>query len=448
MSTIQFTIQKVTHTKCYEHLSTNYDFLYTEFEEWKTEYERDKRSYFVKGSGTKVTGPTKINYFYCNRSGYFKSESKGVRLLKSQGTSKLDAYCTAGIQVYHLNGGKIKVLVNKSHYGHTCSLGHIPLPQHVRNDIAGQTAMGMDFNNILDKVRNSVNIQLERVHLITKKDLINIEKSFSLRGYQRHTDDTTSVSLWIEELKRQGRDNPVLFYKPQGQKEAIIGDNLGLNVDDFAIVIQTKLQAEMLCDCGNEKVVCVDATHGTNTYSFQLISILVIDELGEGFPAGWCISNTRDHILLANFYRHIRINSGTISPNWFMSDDAEQYHSAWTSVFGGQSQKLLCTWHVDRAWRKSLHKVTDKESQITVYHTLRVLLEERDVKTFDHSLQNAVLQWSEDPTTEEFCKYFTTYYSECYKQWEMCHRKRACINTNMFAEAFHRVLKHVYLKEL
>ena len=28
----------------------------------------------------------------------------------------------------------------------------------------------------------------------------------------------------------------------------------------------------------------------------------------------------------------------------------------------------------------------------------------------------------------------------------MCYRKRACINTNMFVAAFHRVLKYVYLK--
>ena len=130
--------------------------------------------------------------------------------------------------------------------------------------MAGQIAIGIDLNNILDKVRNNVNNQLERVHLITKKDLISIEKAFGLRGHQRHKDDATSISLWIEELKRQGGDHPVLFYKQQGQKESTIGDNVGLDVNDFALVLQTKLQAEMLRDCGHGKVVCIDATHGTN----------------------------------------------------------------------------------------------------------------------------------------------------------------------------------------
>ena len=33
------------------------------------------------------------------------------------------------------------------------------------------------------------------------------------------------------------------------------------------------------------KVVCVDATHGTNAYDFKLITLLVVDEYGEAFPA-------------------------------------------------------------------------------------------------------------------------------------------------------------------
>ena len=42
---------------------------------------------------------------------------------------------------------------------------------------------------------------------------------------------------------------------------------------------------------GEGKVVCVDATHGTNAYDFKLITLLVVDEYGEGFPCTWCITN-------------------------------------------------------------------------------------------------------------------------------------------------------------
>ena len=64
-------------------------------------------------------------------------------------------------------------------------------------------------------------------------------------------------------------------------------------------------------------------------------------------------------------------------PAWFMSNDAEQFYTAWIAVFGPGPKKMLCTWHVDRAWRTNLKSlIGDKETEATVYHSLRVLLEE------------------------------------------------------------------------
>ena len=53
-------------------------------------------------------------------------------------------------------------------------------------------------------------------------------------------------------------------YKPQGASD----DKTGLQTDDFIIVLQTLVQAEMLQQFGG-KVVCVDATQGTNDHEFQ-----------------------------------------------------------------------------------------------------------------------------------------------------------------------------------
>ena len=57
----------------------------------------------------------------------------------------------------------------------------------------------------------------------------------------------------------------------------------------------------MLKKCGSNKVICVDATHGTTAYDFLLISLIVVDKFGEGFPAGWCFSNKT---VLVNFFTH------------------------------------------------------------------------------------------------------------------------------------------------
>ena len=49
-------------------------------------------------------------------------------------------------------------------------------------------------------------------------------------------------------------------------------------------------------------------------------------------------------------------------PNIFMSDDAEQYWNSWSSIYGNtETKKLLCKWHIDRAWRKGLTEHVSKQ---------------------------------------------------------------------------------------
>ena len=36
--------------------------------------------------------------------------------------------------------------------------------------------------------------------------------------------------------------------------------------------------------------------------SCSLLSCMVVDEYGEGFPVAWCISNREDKLLLMNFF--------------------------------------------------------------------------------------------------------------------------------------------------
>ena len=53
-------------------------------------------------------------------------------------------------------------------------------------------------------------------------------------------------------------------------------------------------------------------------------------------------------MLLTEVRKSIKDATGLLHPQWFMSDDAEQFFSAWKVVFGGDhTKKLLCAWHVD-----------------------------------------------------------------------------------------------------
>lgn len=62
---------------------------------------------------------------------------------------------------------------------------------------------------------------------------------------------------------------------------------------------------------------------------------------------------------------------------------------------------------------------------------LRVLLQERDLNTFQVLLEKFLSYCQESPDTTEFGNYFVINYSSKVKQWAYCHRLQSGLNTNM-----------------
>ncbi|KAH1022031.1 hypothetical protein HUJ04_011500 [Dendroctonus ponderosae] len=109
----------------------------------------------------------------------------------------------------------------------------------------------------------------------------------------------------------------------------------------------------------------MDATHGTNPYDFKLITILVLDDFGEGFPVAFLFSNSEDFTVLQLFINAVKNVAGTVRAATFMSEDAELYFIAWSAVMDvTKTKKLLCIWHVDRAWRAKLNLIKEKSKQV------------------------------------------------------------------------------------
>ena len=132
-------------------------------------------------------------YFYCSRSVFF-SETTGARSLKSQGTNKINAHCTATLTVTsdkHME--LIRVELCDTHYDHDKQLGHLQISQSKRVEIAGQLSKGIPIDRILDGIRNSVSTKIDRIHLLTRKDIVNIEKAYGLKGVERHSNDECST---------------------------------------------------------------------------------------------------------------------------------------------------------------------------------------------------------------------------------------------------------------
>ena len=421
---------------------------YDEFSHWKSAEEESTSSNFVMHGGSVVKETVKHTYFYCNRSGVSRKGRKlGARTSKMQETSKIGATCVAHMKLeQNIVSGSCKVHYNSTHCGHKKELAHIRLTDSSRVKIASQLQAGVSINNILDSIRDvSLKQGIKREHLIVKQDIRNIERVLNLSNIQKHANDQTSVAIWVQEALTQPY-NPVLVFKPQGRKDSVVGLTDDLEEKNFILAIQTEFQRDaMKLFAGNGRVVCVDATHGTNVYDFFLITVMVLDDYGEGVPVAWCISDREDTSLLSQFFKHLHERVGDIGLDYFMSDDAEQYHTAWCGVFGPVKKKLLCIWHVDRAWKKAIHAhVLGDEQKAEVYHMLRVLLNETSITDFQVLLSQAMSYFEEKHP--RFYEYMKTTYATRSDQWATCHRINASIGTNMAIEAFHRVLKIEYLQ--
>ena len=76
-------------------------------------------------------------------------------------------------------------------------------------------------------------------------------------------------------------------------------------MEDFILVLQTEFQNDALKQYGG-KVVCLDSTHSTTMYDFLLITLLVIDDYGEGLPVAWAISNRENLSTLLVFLQAVK----------------------------------------------------------------------------------------------------------------------------------------------
>ncbi|KFM61286.1 hypothetical protein X975_05704, partial [Stegodyphus mimosarum] len=153
-------------------------------------------------------------------------------------------------------------------------MDHLFLSSKDRIFIASKIAAKIPFDAILDEICDSIsNSGLERLHLITKKDLQNIERSFDLASSAvKHSNDYVSVDMWVNEMLSS--KNPcVLYYKAQG---VISPTHTFLNDEDFIFIIMTDAQSEMLKNFSSD-CICIDGTHDNNTEFVSNRFLLIVN---------------------------------------------------------------------------------------------------------------------------------------------------------------------------
>lgn len=183
---------------------------FDEFIAWKTNEEKTTNMIYRNKLKNQFDFNSRKQIIYrCHRSGHFQPSGKGIRRLKSQGTNKINGYCPAEMSLKICDQNKCEVLWIKSHVGHEGELTHLRLSATERSKIASKIEAKIPFSAILEEIKNSVsNCNLERIHLLTKRDLRNIAQSNKNKNLINNLDDDSvrdhdnslSLDSWVAEM--------------------------------------------------------------------------------------------------------------------------------------------------------------------------------------------------------------------------------------------------------
>ncbi|KAK5648070.1 hypothetical protein RI129_002962 [Pyrocoelia pectoralis] len=355
------------------------------FNNWKLDIEDKHKCMFVKQtSEQKINSNSCKTYYVYHRAFFARQVANPKRTPKNSGSNKIGRACPASItltKVESTAGPKFKVHFFPMHVGHQLEIGRLLLKKCDRNMIAGKLSEGVSFQRVLDDARNSAlsdssDVNVKRLHLLEQKDLHNIKRDYGINHSMKlHDNDAISVMLWVTKMSKY-EDNPVLYYKD----------------DDFILIIMSHYQEEKFLEFGKSNV-CVDGTHGLNSYNFQLFTILIIDNYGSGMPVAFCFSNREDTLLFVHYFNCIK----------------------------------------------------NKKKEL-IFNTLKVLQTEIDLTKFSAGLENMVRDLENDPDTSEFGQYLVNTYVARAEKWAYCFRQYLGINTNMYLEALHKKTKYTYLE--
>jgi len=73
-------------------------------------------------------------------------------------------------------------MYTSEHNGHDKALKHVTLSQIERQQIAGMISAGIEFDEILDSIRDNLpQTEITRLHLLKRRDLYNISRDFHLQ---------------------------------------------------------------------------------------------------------------------------------------------------------------------------------------------------------------------------------------------------------------------------
>lgn len=386
--------------------------------------------------------------------------------------------------------GKFHLTYIKTQTNHDSEVEHCSLDEGTKSMIYGLLLKGLEPKVIVGKLLSDD--ETNRLYYLKVRDVMNICRDTGIglldRG-QMHTDDATSVQIFVENEVKIGS---VIAYKPNNVKHPDYPD---LDQKDFIIAIMTDYQVECCKFLDDDySVICVDATHGVG-HNYKLITVLTVNDLYQGQPIAFCISKFETIEVLRYFFNAIkkRVGKALITKD-FMSDGADYQYETWKAVMDPKNifkiNKWICIWHINQTFKRNIQKrIKDVEKRKKQGDLLQSFLYELDDTKFNEKLEAFEGQFkkldklkeqeeseklqgeSQTPSTipstipnntsdqqndgsnsefdldlKDFLNFLQKNYFNRKEEWALFYRNTTSLTTNMHLEAFHKTFKHSYLK--
>ncbi|XP_057985904.1 uncharacterized protein LOC110651108 isoform X2 [Hevea brasiliensis] len=217
------------------------------------------------------------------------------------------------------------------------------ISEELRQKVMFMLYVGISLDNIIQhhaEVVHGHGGPHNRDDFLTRNDVRNMERVVRNSSHKLHANDDCSVKVWVQ------RHQKYVFY---------FQDNS--NANPFILGIQTDWQLQQMLRYGHSGSVASHSTFGLKKLKYPLCTLLVFDSSQNAIPVAWVITSLASqdiHKWFGSLAEKIQTKDPRWRPNAFLVDDPSLDISVIREAF--HCRVLLCTWHVRRAWIRSLLK--------------------------------------------------------------------------------------------
>ncbi|GFS94077.1 uncharacterized protein NPIL_636181 [Nephila pilipes] len=96
------------------------------------------------------------------------------------GSYKINGNCPSKMKVCEDNENQVYVEFTKTHLGHGKDLGRMQITREEKDELARKLEKKIPIQTISDEIQDSFIDKLERIHLVTRMDLLNLKAEYSI----------------------------------------------------------------------------------------------------------------------------------------------------------------------------------------------------------------------------------------------------------------------------